>query len=392
MNGPRMRCSNGKSVMTQSARMSIMLPDFGGGGAERVIVSLANAFALRGVAITMIVGRAEGPCMAALDRDIPVIDLGVSRIIKAIRPLAQHMDATRPDAVLSALTHANLVTLAAGRLARHRPRIVVAERNSLSMLVSGGSVLKRAVKQRMVRTLYPMADLVTCVSRTMEQEFATFLGPGRADLMTIYNPVDLGRIRAMSAGKPSHDWLREKQGPVIVAAGRLTPQKDFATLLRAFALLPDAGAKLVIYGEGPLRSELESLVAGLGLSGRVSLPGFVGDLPAEIAASDLFVLSSRWEGLPGVLLEALAVGTPVVATDCPTGPDEILEGGRWGALVPVGDPPALAKAMAKTLSLPIDAPAETVLARFDPAGIVDQYLAVLLPDHFQTQVDKGDTR
>jgi glycosyltransferase involved in cell wall biosynthesis len=186
--------------------------------------------------------------------------------------------------------------------------------------------------------------------------------------------------------------LREKQGPVIVAAGRLTPQKDFATLLRAFALLPDAGAKLVIYGEGPLRSELESLVAGLGLSGRVSLPGFVGDLPAEIAASDLFVLSSRWEGLPGVLLEALAVGTPVVATDCPTGPDEILEGGRWGALVPVGDPPALAKAMAKTLSLPIDAPAETVLARFDPAGIVDQYLAVLLPDHFQTQVDKGDTR
>lgn len=360
-------------------RISVVLPNFGGGGAERVMVSLANAFASRGVDTCVVVGRAEGPCLDLVSDAVKVVDLGVSRISRALPGLRRHFRSVAPDAVLSALTHANLVTLAAVRMMNRPPRVIVSERNSVNMLKQG-SLVKRTLKQRMVRLLYPKANGITLVSRAMQQEFAEFLSIPPRKFDTIYNPVDLDRLGHLRVTPPAHDWLQNKTLPVITAAGRLTRQKDFATLLRAFALLTrDTPARLVIYGEGPERPALEMMVAQLGLRGCVDLPGFTAQLPSELAASDLFVLSSRWEGLPGVLLEALAMEIPVIATDCPTGPDEILEGGRWGQLVPVGDADALAKAMHKALESPSPAPASAVLDRFAPDRIVDQYLSLLLP-------------
>nr|WP_277818372.1 glycosyltransferase [Gemmobacter straminiformis] len=366
--------------MAVTPKLSLVLPDFGGGGAERIMVTLANAFAARGFDTTMIAGQAKGPCLADLSAGVRLLDLDVPRFGRAIPALVRHFRTDRPDAVLSALTHANLATLVAARLARGAPRIVVAEHNSITMMLASGSRAKRAAKRALARLLYPRAACVTFVSRAMQDEFAAALALPADRRRTIYNPLPLGHLRDMAATPPRHPWLRDRTTPVLVAAGRLAPQKDFPTLLRAFALLAQTSpARLVIFGEGPDRPALQAQVNDLGLGARVSLPGFVPSLPVELAAADLFVLSSRWEGLPGVLLESLAVGTPVVATDCPTGPDEILEQGRWGRLVPVGDAPALAEAIRESLARPLPPASDAMLARFDTDHIIDQYLSVLLP-------------
>lgn len=364
-------------------KVTMILPDFGGGGAERIMVFLANAFSEREILTTFLVGRAEGPVLADLSPKVQLIDLGVARFVRALPALVRHMNRTAPDAVLSALTHANLVTLLAGRMARRRPRIVVAEHNSTTMLANAGGGAKQMVKTTLMRSLYPRADCITFVSHAMQAEFAALLGLTPDRLETIYNPVPIEQLRKMASNAPGHPWLAQKKGPVVIAAGRLTEQKDFPTLLRAFARAPPQ-ARLVIFGEGPDRGALEALRAELQLEDRVSIPGFVGNLPAELAASDLFVLSSRWEGLPGVLLEALALNVQVVSTNCPTGPEEILQGGRWGRLVSVGEVADMASAMQAALDRPDVVAGPEVLARFDPHHIVEQYLSVLFPHRTQS--------
>lgn len=359
-------------------KITMVLPDFGGGGAERIMVFLANAFADRGVETTFLVGRAEGPCLADLSPAVRLVDLKVSRFARAIPQIVRHLNRVSPDAVLSALTHANLVTLLAARLARRGPRVVVAEHNSTTMLAKAGSGPKYLVKTALMRALYPRADCITFVSHAMQTEFAALLRLAPERLETVYNPVPIDRLRQLASTGPVHPWLARKNGPVIIAAGRLTEQKDFPTLLRAFSRLP-APVRLIIFGEGPDRAGLTALRSELQLDDRVDLPGFVANLPAELAASDLFVLSSRWEGLPGVLLEAMALDVPVVATNCPTGPDEILEGGRWGRLVTVGNVEELAASMRDALNQPSPPAGREVLARFAPDHIVEQYLRILLP-------------
>jgi len=361
-----------------AGKITMVLPDFGGGGAERIMVFLANAFAGRGIETTFLAGRAEGPCLADLSTQVHLVDLGVSRFMRAVPKLVRHLNSSAPDAVLAALTHANLGTLLAAQIARRGPRIVIGEHNSITMLANAGHGPKHLVKTALMRALYPRADCITFVSHAMQAEFAALLKLAPDRLQTIYNPVPIDRLRKLAASGPSHRWLVRKDSPVAVAAGRLTEQKDFPTLLRAFARMPPP-ARLIIFGEGPDRANLEALRAELHLENRVDFPGFVDNLPAELAASDLFVLCSRWEGLPGVLLEAMALDIPVVATDCPTGPDEILQHGRWGLLVPVAGTEALATAMQATLAQPCGAPMAEALVRFAPEHIIDQYLSVLLP-------------
>ena len=361
-------------------RVGIFLPSLNGGGAERVMVTLANAIAARGFSVDLVLASATGPYLKDVSPAVRLVDLKAGRVIKALLPLARYLHRERPVALLSAMGHANVVALLVRKLARASVRVVVSERNTISVEHSLARGMPARLSFALVRLLYPTADGICTVSQAASNDLAAFAGLAKDRVQTIYNPFDLECIARRAAEPLDHPWLAASQCPVVLAIGRLTEQKDYPTLLKAFARLQkQQPVRLVILGEGEQRPALEALVHELGLSDAVHLPGFVPNPMAWSARCSLFVLSSRWEGLPGVLIEAMACGAPVVSTNCPSGPDEILEGGRWGKLVPVGDVEALASAMAEVLITPGEQLPDVRLraADFEQERAVDAYLRIL---------------
>ena len=231
-----------------------------------------------------------------------------------------------------------------------------------------------------MRWLYPKADFVVGVSQGVIDDLKRVLRFDSKKVQVIYNPIVDEELLRKTDEPLDHPWFRPGKPPVILGVGRLAKEKDFPTLIRAFALVrKERPARLMILGEGEERPNLEALVRELGLEEDVALPGFVDNLYKYMKRAAVFVLSSLWEGLPTVLIKAMALGTPVVATDCPSGPAEILEGGKWGCLVPPGDPKDLAKAILDTLEggvSPVEA-VTNVHKRFSVGSIVEQYLKVL---------------
>jgi glycosyltransferase involved in cell wall biosynthesis len=222
---------------------------------------------------------------------------------------------------------------------------------------------------------------VICVSRGVAQDLVNTTIARHRDVTVADNPVLDNDFRDKAPGLPGHRWLLEKSSPVIVAVGRLAPQKGFDTLIAAFAALPNPDARLIIFGEGALKAQLLDLAQTLGVADRFDLPGYASDPRAEVAAADCFVLSSRFEGSPNALVEALSTGTPVVSTLCPHGPQDILIGGIVAPLVPVDDPQALAQAITLQLATPRDLQRHSRIdaaARFMNASAVETYLAALL--------------
>jgi glycosyltransferase involved in cell wall biosynthesis len=236
----------------------------------------------------------------------------------------------------------------------------------------------------LIGRMYAQADAIIAVSNGVADDLAITAGLPRGAIDTVYNPVVTPGLAVRAAAPAPHPWLEDDGSPVIVAAGRLVPQKNFTLLLNAFARLREQRAvRLIILGEGPERPRLEVLAHTLGVSGDVALPGFVDNPYAAFSRAALFVLSSDYEGLGNVLIEALACGCPVVSTDCPSGPTEILQGGRFGELVPVDDIEALTAAMTRTLDAPL--PAETLRQRggeFSLERSAKRYLQLLLPTEF----------
>ena len=256
---------------------------------------------------------------------------------------AAYLDREHPDALLAMLTPAVAAATLAASLARHRIRTVASLHN----------VFKSARKIRRARGCYPYAEAAVGVSSGVSHELTRLPGMSHDRIHTVYNPVVSADLLRKSREPVDHPWLEEPGPPVVLAIGRLHKQKDFSTLLAAFArLLVRRAARLMVLGSEPLLEDLRSLAHELRVAEHVEFLGFVENPHAFLARASLFVLSSRHEGLPTVLIEAMACGCPVVSTDCPFGPEEILEGGRWGELVPVGDPEALADAMARALDMP----------------------------------------
>lgn len=364
-----------------AARIAIFLPSLNGGGAERVMVTLANAFAQRGYAVDLVLAAAQGPYLKDVSPDVCVVDLKAGRVIKALLPLARYLRQERPVAMLVAMTHANIVALLARMLARAPTRLVLSERSTISVEYECAQGLAARIIYTLVRRLYTRADGIVAVSQAAATDLVRFAAlPSRA-VEVIYNPFELERIQTRAAETIVHPWFEPGQPPVVLAIGRLNEAKDYPTLIRAFDQLRAARPlRLLILGEGELRATLEALVAEFGLTtDDVQMPGFVANPFAYLARCGVFVLSSRYEGLPGALIEAMACGAPVVSTDCPSGPHEILDGGRWGALVPVGDAEALARALDTALSVPrSQLPDVRQRAKyFEQGKAVDAYLKAL---------------
>jgi len=357
--------------------IALFLPNLGGGGAERVFANLGNAFVEKGMVVDFVLGKAEGPNLSQIDRRINVVDLGTSSVYGWLRPMKSYLKERHPELVLSALHHANLTALCANLLSGTKTRIVVSVHGTMSHDI--GKSKKKLAKAipLLVRVFYPKADKIICVSNGVAQELINKYHLPKSKVQVIYNPV-VTEDMFMKAEEPlDHPWFQPGQPPVILGVGRLTAAKDFETLIKAFALVrKKTEARLMILGEGSERAKLEQLVKQLGLQNDICMPGFVDNPYKYMKHSSVFVLSSRWEGLPTVLIEALALGLPVVSTDCPSGPAEILEGGKWGRLVPVGNHEALANAILEALNDERGKGVERA-KEFSLDRIVDQYVALI---------------
>jgi glycosyltransferase involved in cell wall biosynthesis len=359
-------------------RIAFFLPSLCGGGAERVIVNLAHGITERGLPVDLVLASAEGPLLDQLPGAVRLVDLRAPRVLRSIGPLAGYLRRERPRVLVSSMSHANLVALWAARLARPVTPVIVTQHNTLSQETKQESRWSAGLWSPLLRTFYPWAASVVAVSRGVADDLARTSGLPRESVEVVYNPVITPAIMALARQTPDHAWFAAGQPPVILGAGRLTRQKDFLTLVRAFAeVRRRRAARLIILGEGEDRPALESLAGELGVADDLALPGFQSNALAYMAGSALFVLSSAWEGLPTVLIEALAAGTRVVSTDCPSGPREILQEGRLGALVPVGDATALAAAMLEALERPSDAVALDALTPFTRDAAVDHYLRLI---------------
>lgn len=335
------------------------------GGVGKVFCDLANGLVDKGVDIDFVLYKAAGPLLDDLDPRVNVVCLGVLRhpwSLFAFPPLLRYLGRRRPDVVLSAVSGPNVAVLLALALLRARSRAVVTYHASV------GSESISGLLRRLQNRLYRRADRVVAVSEGVAHELADATAIPRHHIRVIPNPVDLERIAA-AAREPvtENDWFEPGAPPVILGVGRLHPQKDFDKLLDAFALVRrKTRARLLVLGDGPSRQQLEVLAGTLGLSDDVSFPGFARNPYKYMARAAVFVLPSRFEGLPTVLIEALACGCPVVSTDCPHGPREILEDGRWGQLVPVGYVSGLEAAIEQALARP--QPADELKARAQHYG------------------------
>ena len=343
-------------AMTPPKRVAIFLSFSGDGGVEHMMLNLAGAIARQGIPVDLVRARAEGGHAHRVPEGVAVVDLGARHTWSSLPGLVRYLRREQPAALLAAKDRANRIALRARRLAGVPTRVAVRLGNHLSRSLEGRSALHRWWRTAPMRRAYHRADAVIAVSAGVAEDTAAITGLSRQAIHVLPNPVVTPDLEEKARPEPEHSWLQargESDPPTLLAIGRLSRQKDFPTLLEAFArLCGQRPARLVVLGEGGDRAELEGLAARLGIADDVDFPGFVPNPYPHLRRADLFVLSSAWEGSPNALTEALALGTPVVATDCASGPAEILEGGRYGPLAPVGDAAALAAAMARTLDDP----------------------------------------
>ncbi len=364
------------TIMTgdRKKRLAILAPLKEWGGIERKMLILCREFVAAGIDVEFLLTRGgRVPYPSQFPSEVRIVDLGSRGKLDALPKLIRHLRQSRPDALLTAKDHAAKVGVLASRLGRLSVPVYVKVTNTLSQ------TLRRPAKRYSARWLYRRAARVIAISNGVREDLIQEFGM-RPDLVeVIYNPMFTPDFPERAAQPVDHPWLQAGQPPVFMGAGRLTTQKDFVTLVDAFAdLRSRRECRLIILGEGTEREAILRRAADLGVSDDVDLPGYIQDPIPWMARAGVFVLSSRYEGLGNVLVEAMAVGTQVVSTDCPSGPREILEGGRFGKLVPVGDARALAQGMAGALDQPMAKPDLIAGAeRFRSATIAGQYLSLM---------------
>jgi glycosyltransferase involved in cell wall biosynthesis len=329
--------------------------DLRGGGAERVMLNLAGGLSDCGFRVDLVLVQAVGEYCEQIPPGVRLVHLDAPRLVAAFGKLYHYLRQTRPKTMISALEDTNILAIAAKQVARVDTRLIVTVHNQLSQEIKHARNLKRRWVPHLLRWIYPGADAVVGVSQGVVADLHR-LGIRPQQTQVIYNPIVTPELLQLPAQAAVHPWFAPGQPPVILAVGRLNEQKDFATLLHAFAQVrARRPARLMILGEGSERDRLTQLAQALGVMADVSLPGFVPNPQVYMQQASLLALSSAWEGFGNVLVEAMAVGTPVVATNCESGPAEILRDGQYGALTPVGDATAMAQAIDRSLNQPIAA-------------------------------------
>jgi glycosyltransferase involved in cell wall biosynthesis len=360
--------------------VALFLRYFGGGGADLAMAYLARGFLDKGLKVDFLLSQPGGSHQRKIPSEVRIIDLGGFSNLTTLRGLFHYLRKEKPKVLLSALHFNNEIAVVAKYLAGASTRVVVCEQNTLSKRSQNETQFLKRITPLLAKMTYPGADSIVAVSQGVAQDLANVTGLPLEKFQVIYNPAVTPELLEKAKEPLDHPWFAEGEPPVILGVGKLEAQKDFPTLIRAFAMVRKAcKARLMILGWGPdaNRIALETLAQELGIQEDVCLAGYVNNPYAYMARSAVFALSSQWEGLPFVLVEAMAVGTPVVATNCESGPSEVLDNGRYGKLVPVGDSQALGKGILEVLSKPPDRVDPKWLTQFTLETITQQYCNVL---------------
>jgi glycosyltransferase involved in cell wall biosynthesis len=365
-------------TMPVKRAVSFCMPSLLHGGAEKVTVHLANGLAERGYAVDMVLLAAHGEFLSELGSSIRLFDLKANRMAWGIPPFARYLRKARPDVVISALDHVNVGVLVARLLSGTRVPVIVAIHATQSMAAKYRRGFRASAVRWFSPWCYRRANQIVCVSRGVADDLVATAGANRERIRVVYNPVVSQRIIDMSHEPLDHPWFCPGAPPVVLAVGRLTEAKDYPNLIRAFASARSRrDLRLMILGDGEDRPQLERLVAELGLSDCIALPGFASNPYTFMARAAVFVLSSMSEALPTGLIEALAVGAPIVATDCLSGPREILQDGRFGVLVRVGDVSGLARAIVESLNAPRRAAPAEAIRPYTMDYALDEYCRII---------------
>lgn len=347
-----------------------------GGGAERVVVNLMQDFVEQGIKVDLVMNTASGPYLNQVDPRVRIVNLQTPRLLLSLPKLAGYLRRERPTALISGLHYANEIALWAKQLALVPTSVIVTEHNTLS--VHGQKLSTERWSPLLAKLFYPLASEIVAVSQGVAKDLAQVTGLAESRIHVIYNPLITTELSEKSRQPLDHPWFKEGELPIVLGVGRLAAQKDFPTLINAFAQVRQVKpCRLVILGSGRDRQQLNNLVKELDLETDVAFLGFVDNPYAYIAKAAVYVLSSAWEGFGNVLVEAMALGTPVVATDCPHGPAEILDRGKYGFLVPVGDRNGMSEAILEVLSGNSKKVDQAWLEQFTLNRVAQQYLKLV---------------
>ena len=359
-------------------RISVFIPSLRGGGVERVVVNLVNEFTNRGHKVDLLLVSFEGELANALPSNINIIDFNKKRVICCLPLLINYFISMRPTVLLSAMEHINLVAIMARYLSNVPVKIVISVHTNLTFEVVQRRSAFSKILLILLKIFYRYADEIISVTKKGVMDIRRVASIKERQIHSIYNPILTDLFFKQKEMPLKCHWITSKTDPILLSVGRLDPVKDFQTLIKAFAIvLESINCRLVILGEGEERNNLESLILKLGLEDNVLLPGFVKNPFSYMKYASVFVLSSLAEGFGNVLVEAMACELPVISTDCPTGPREILT--KKGALVPIKEIEIMAEQIIMVLSKPknINYPKNRI-RDFENNAIVDKYLTVLL--------------
>ena len=338
-----------------SLRVALFASSLRGGGAERAMLDIARGLSQCGLAVDLVLVKATGPYLDLVPSDVRLIDLDSRRAALCVPRFVRYLRRERPAVLISTSPEINVIAVLARALFARAMALALRRTSTFTMEWKHGRCKQRVVL-RLERLLLRLADAVITNSRGAADDLVG-VAPNLARLTrAIHNPVIWPDLAVRASEPVNHPWFLDPSTPVVLATGRLVPVKDYPTLLRVFAnvVLHSCSARLIVLGEGPERSALECLAENLGIDGSVDFPGFVRNPFSYMSKASVFVLSSLYEGSPNALIQAMACGTPVVSTDCPNGPREILRDGELGRLVPVGDCQALGEAILDTLDTSVE--------------------------------------
>jgi len=335
-------------------RCALFLPSLPVGGAERMMLNIAKGLSDMGYSIDLVLVKAEGGFLNEVPDSVNIVDLNASRVLTSLPSLVTYLRREKPNVLLSTITPTNVVAIWATLISsidtKHVIRVARPESEAAEVQEN---TFKQRITASLARTFYPFADEIVAISKAVAQDLSENTLIDEQDIHIIYNPVVTDELLGKAKEQVNHPWFSDEDLPVVLGVGRLVDQKDFETLMKSFALLrKEREARLVIFGDGNKREKLEELIVDLDISEYVELPGFTDNPYKYMANSDVFVNSAIHEGFGNVIIEAMACGCPVVATDCPGAPSELLNHDEYGYLVPVGNPERMAKSVREMLENP----------------------------------------